>query len=75
MIIPSTLDLASVKKAALALLETKDDEGILHQEFLVVAIPLAEAEEWQERLRAMKDGPRLADRNLLLAVGEDGHVG
>ena len=66
MTIPSGLNLMKIKKAALKLAGTEDDECVLHPETFITTMPLSEVDVWQKRLRAMDDGARIADRDLLL---------
>lgn len=51
MVIPSRLTMRKVKKAALKLAQTEDDEYELHPEYLVATMSYAEAKAWQARLR------------------------
>ena len=66
MTIPSRLNTAKIKDAALALARTEDPEYCLHPEDLITTMPVSEAKTWQQRLRAMDDSHRNADRQLLL---------
>jgi hypothetical protein len=66
MVIPTQLIMAKVKRAALKLAQTEDEECYLHPEYLVATMPYAEAKAWQNRLREMGDDHRNADRLLLL---------
>jgi hypothetical protein len=45
--------------------KTEDEDG-LHPEYLIAAMPYAQAEEWQSRLRVMDEDQRRADRAVLL---------
>ncbi len=71
MVIPTRLSMARVKKAALKLAATMDEEHYLHPERLVVTMPYAEAKTWQGRLRRMNNDHRCADRRLLLETPSD----
>ena len=66
MVIPTRLTIGKVKRAALKLAQTEDEEYYLHPEYLVVTMPYAEAKAWQVRLRGMGEDNRCADRLLLL---------
>jgi hypothetical protein len=65
MTIPDRLTESKVKKAALAVAGTEDDDW-LHPEKLITIMSLSEARAWQVRLRAMDEAHRIADRKLLL---------
>jgi hypothetical protein len=65
MVIPQKLDVDRVKQAHLALAETEDRDWI-HPERLIVAMPHAEATQFQRLLGEMNQDHRLADRRLLL---------
>ena len=65
MTIPHRLTESEVKKAALAVARTEDDDW-LHPEKLITTMSLSEAKAWQVRLRAMDEAHRIADRKLLL---------
>ena len=65
MTIPHRLTESEVKKAALAVARTEDDDW-LHPEKLITTMSLSEAKVWQVRLRAMDEAHRIADRKLLL---------
>ena len=66
MVIPTRLTIGKVKRAALKLAQTEDEEYYLHPEYLVVTMPYAEAKAWQVRLRGMSEDNRCADKLLLL---------
>lgn len=66
MVIPTLLSMEKVKKAALELAQTEDQEFYLHPEYLVATMASAEAKAWQSRLRQMGEVRRHADRHLLL---------
>ena len=66
MVIPTRLTIGKVKRAALKLAQTEDEEYYLHPEYLVVTMPYAEAKAWQVRLRGMNEDNRCADKLLLL---------
>jgi hypothetical protein len=55
MTLPSSLTLEKVKAAMLKYAKTEDDEFMLHPEYIVTTLPLAEATALQNRLRAMKE--------------------
>jgi hypothetical protein len=65
MAIPAKLNAEGVKSAALKLAKTEDEDGA-HPEYLVAAMPYAQAEEWQTRLGDMDEEQRCADRAALL---------
>ncbi len=73
MAIPTRLTLGKVKRAALKLAQTEDDDEkfYLHPEYLIATMPYAEATAWQERLRRMEEDHRCADRRLLLETPSD----
>ena len=66
MVIPTKLDIETVKRAVLAYARTEDEEGMLRPEYLVTTMPYTRAKEWQARLRHMDEDRRRADRALLL---------
>ena len=65
MVLPQNLDVERVKQAHLTLAETEDEDWI-HPERLIVAMPHAEATQFQRLLGEMNQDQRLADRRLLL---------
>ncbi len=67
MAIPSGLTLEEVKKAALKLARTEDEENILHPEYFVASMPHPEAEVQQKWLCTMDQDQRCAERHRLLA--------
>lgn len=71
MVIPKQINLDQVKRAALKLARTEDDESLLHPEYIVATMPCAEAKEWQTHLRKMGEDRRCTDRLLLLNDGGD----
>ena len=66
MTIPSNLSIRQVKKAALAVEATEDDEYFLRLDQLIVTIPISEAKNWQQRLHEMDQGEREVARLMLL---------
>jgi hypothetical protein len=66
MVIPTKLDIETVKAAMLKYTRTEEEEYGLHPEDLVATMPYAQAKEWQARLRQMDEDHRCADRILLL---------
>jgi hypothetical protein len=75
MVVPTLLTLKRVKKAALALIKTEDEENILHPECIITTMPCEDAKIWQSRLRHMNEDCRLADRQLLLDIYPDSPSG
>ncbi len=76
MVIPAGLTLEKVKKAALKLARTEDDESILHPEYLVATMPYTEAAAAQRDLRYMDEDRRCTERHLLLGDERpEGNVG
>jgi hypothetical protein len=71
MVVPARLTLEKVKKAALSLAKTEDEENILHPECIITTMPYEEARSWQSRLRQMDENCRQADRRLLLDIYPD----
>ena len=65
MILPAKLDMDLVKQAHLKLARTEDDDWV-HFEQLVVDIPCALAEKYQNLLGSINEDQRLADRRVLL---------
>jgi len=65
MVLPTVLDIETVKAAHLAVARTEDEDWI-HPERLVVDMPFSEATQLQKQLRAMDQRQRLAERNALL---------
>ncbi len=63
--LPTTLDLATIKKAHLKLAETEDEDWI-HPERLFVDMPKSQAETYQRVLGKIGQAQRLADRKALL---------
>ncbi len=55
MVVPSRLTIGKVKRAALKLAQTEDEECRLHPERLVTTMAYAEAKAWQACLSGMKD--------------------
>jgi hypothetical protein len=70
MVIPSRLNICKVKKAALKLAQTEDEED-LHPEHLLATMSSKEAEAWQQQLLEMDDDHRCADRFLALTASPD----
>jgi hypothetical protein len=68
MAIPRRLDVTKVKKAAMWIAESEDDEQTLHPERILKCMSIVEAKTWQERLSRMDQNLRLADRQLLMDV-------
>jgi hypothetical protein len=66
MVVPAQMDMGVVKSAALKFAKTEDEEDGLHPEYLIAAMPYAQAEERQTRLRSMNKEQRCADRAVLL---------
>lgn len=66
MTMPTELDLPTVKRAVLALVETEDSEFMFHPERMLVAMSCSSALAWQQRLGEMNEDLRVADRRLLL---------
>jgi hypothetical protein len=64
MVVPTRLTLGKVKKAALRLAKTEDEEYVLHPD--IATMPYEEAKAWQSRLRQMNETSRQADRQILL---------
>lgn len=65
MVVPAQMDMGVVKSAALKFAKTEDEDGV-HPEYLIAAMPYAQAEEWQSRLRVTDEDQRRADRAVLL---------
>jgi hypothetical protein len=68
MVVPTRLTLEKVKKAALSLTKTEDEETMLHPECIIVTMPYEEAKAWQSRLHQMDENCRQADRQVLLDI-------
>jgi hypothetical protein len=60
MSLPNRLRAIDVRRAILKYAETEDEESMLHPEYLVAAMPLAEARKHQIRLRALHEFPHSA---------------
>jgi hypothetical protein len=69
MVIPTNLNMETVKRAVLKFARTEDEDGCLRPEGLVVTMPYAEARAWQSRLRRMNEARRLAERRTALQEG------
>ena len=69
MVIPTDLNMETVKRAVLKFARTEDEDGCLRPESLVVTMPYAEARAWQSRLRRMNEARRLAERRTALQEG------
>jgi hypothetical protein len=70
MVIPTKVSVSKVKSGLLEYAKTEDDECCLHPEHLVPTISYPEAKAWEDRLRAMDQVLRLADRTVLLNTGQ-----
>jgi hypothetical protein len=66
IVIPGRLDIGKVRGALIQYYQTLDAEDLLHPEYLVTAMPSADAKAWQTRLLAMDENHRNADRLVLL---------
>jgi hypothetical protein len=66
MVVPTQLNISDVKKAALKLVQTQDEEDNPHPEYLLATMSSKEAEAWQQQLLEMGDDHRCADRFLAL---------
>ena len=69
MVIPTDLNMETVKRAVLKFARTEDEDGCLRPESLVVTMPYAEARAWQSRLRRTNQARRLAERRTALQEG------
>jgi hypothetical protein len=65
MAIPPELTIEKIKAAVLEYAET-EYRYAMHPERLINTMSLAEAKDWQRRLRQMDERARLADRQMLL---------
>jgi len=52
MVVPTRMSLNKLKRAALRLADTEDDDYYLHPERILATMPYAEAKSWQVQLRA-----------------------
>jgi len=68
MVVPTKMGINKLKRAALRLADTEDDNYDLHPEHILATMPDAEAKSWQVRLRGMDEDHRCADRILALSA-------
>ena len=61
-------DISTVRRAALKLVETGDDNSTAYPERFISAMCRLEAEQWQRRLSLMTEDHRAADRIALLGI-------
>jgi hypothetical protein len=69
MTLPSReVDVEAVWAAVLKIVETEDEECLVHPEHFISAMRRADAEEWVRRLSDMSEWHRCADQEMLLGV-------